>query len=108
MLLTTTNSIEGRRIVTYLGVVSGETVMGTNIFKDFFAGVRDIVGGRTKSYEGVLRDAKQEALADLSKAAVELGADAVVGIDLDYQAIGGGGDRTLLMVTASGTAVKLD
>jgi uncharacterized protein YbjQ (UPF0145 family) len=108
MLLTTTNSIEGRRIVTYLGVVSGETVMGTNIFKDFFAGVRDIVGGRTKSYEGVLRDAKQEALADLSRAAVELGADAVVGIDLDYQAIGGGGDRTLLMVTASGTAVKLD
>ncbi len=108
MIMTTTDSVEGRRIIGYLGVVSGETVMGTNIFKDFFAGVRDIVGGRTKSYEGVLNDAKQEALQDLANAAAKLGADAVVGIDLDYEAIGGGGDRTLLMVTANGTAVKLD
>ncbi|MBX3452957.1 YbjQ family protein [Ferrovibrio sp.] len=108
MIMTTTDSVEGRRIVGYLGVVSGETVMGTNIFKDFFAGVRDIVGGRTKSYEGVLNDAKQEALQDMAKHAAKLGANAIVGIDLDYEAIGGGGDRTLLMVTANGTAVKLD
>ncbi|WP_430397386.1 YbjQ family protein [Ferrovibrio sp.] len=106
MILTTTDSVEGKRITAYLGVVSGETVMGTNLFKDFFAGVRDIVGGRTKSYEGVLGDAKQEALQDLAEAAKKLGADAVVGIDLDYEAISGN-DRTLLMVTANGTAVKL-
>lgn len=106
MILTTTDSVEGKRITAYLGVVSGETVMGTNLFKDFFAGVRDIVGGRTKSYEGVLTDAKQEALEDLAEAAKKLGADAVVGIDLDYEAISGN-DRTLLMVTANGTAVKL-
>jgi len=108
MIMTTTDSVEGRRIIGYLGVVSGETVMGTNIFKDFFAGVRDIVGGRTKSYEGVLNDAKQEALQDMAKTAAKLGADAVVGIDLDYESIGGSSDRTLLMVTANGTAVKLD
>lgn len=107
MILTTTDSIEGKKITAYLGVVSGETVMGTNIFKDFFAGVRDIVGGRTKSYEGVLSDAKKEALDDLAKSAAALGADAVVGIDLDYESIGGSSDRTLLMVTANGTAVKL-
>jgi uncharacterized protein YbjQ (UPF0145 family) len=107
MILTTTDSIEGKKITAYLGVVSGETVMGTNIFKDFFAGVRDIVGGRTKSYEGVLSDAKKEALDDLAKSAAALGADAVVGIDLDYESIGGSSDRTLLMVTANGTAVKI-
>lgn len=106
MILTTTDAVEGKRVTAYLGVVSGEAVMGTNIFKDFFAGVRDIVGGRTSSYEGVLRDAKNEALADLTKAAQAVGADAVVGIDLDYQSIGGD-QRQLLMVTATGTAVKL-
>lgn len=106
MIVTTTDSIEGRNVAAYLGIVSGETVMGTNIFKDFFAGVRDIVGGRTKSYESVLRDAKQEALNDMSLAAQKLGADAVVGVDVEYSQIGGG-ERQLLMVTANGTAVKL-
>jgi uncharacterized protein YbjQ (UPF0145 family) len=106
MIITTTDSIEGRRIGQYLGVVSGQAVMGTNIFKDMFAGIRDIVGGRSGSYEKSLRAAKEEALEEMSEVAEKLGADAIVGVDLDYEHIGSG-DRSMLMVSANGTAVKL-
>lgn len=106
MILTTTESVEGKRITGYLGVVSADVVLGSNVFKDFFASVRDWVGGRVGSYEKVFAEAKQEALAELQTRAKELGADAVVGIDLDYQTIGGD-SKMLLMVAANGTAVKL-
>ena len=105
MILTTTPSLEGREIQAYLEIVSGEAVIGANIFRDLFAGIRDIVGGRTSSYEAVLRRAKADALADLDAQAQRLGADAVVGIDLDYETIGANG--SMLMVSASGTAVRL-
>ena len=106
MQITTTESIDGRRIIAYLGVVSGEAVMGTNIFRDLFAGIRDIVGGRSGSYEKELRRAKALALQAMQEEAESLGADAVVGVDLDYENIGGG-DKSMLMVSANGTAVKL-
>jgi uncharacterized protein YbjQ (UPF0145 family) len=106
MIITTTDSVEARRIVGYLGIVTGEAVMGTSVFRDFFAGIRDIVGGRSGGYENALRDAKTEALREMSEAAADLGADAIVGVDLDYEHLAGG-DRSMLMVTASGTAVKL-
>jgi uncharacterized protein YbjQ (UPF0145 family) len=105
MILSTTPTIEGRPATAYLGVVTGEAILGANIFKDLFAGIRDIVGGRSGSYEQVLRDARTQALDDLAAEAQRLGADAVVGIDLDYETVGQGG--SMLMVTASGTAVKL-
>ncbi len=104
MILTTTHSIEGARIEAYLGVVSGEAVLGANIFRDLFASIRDIVGGRSASYEKELRRAKDTALQELSERARELGADAVVGLDLDYEALAEG---SMLMVSASGTAVRL-
>jgi uncharacterized protein YbjQ (UPF0145 family) len=107
MILTTTDSVEGRKIAGYLGIVAGEAVMGTNIFRDFFAGITDILGGRSGSYEKELRKAKALALESLVEEARTLGADAVVGMDLDYQQIGGGADKQMLMVAASGTAVKL-
>jgi len=106
MILTTTQSIEGRRIVRYLGIVHGEAIVGANIFRDLFAAVRDIVGGRAGAYEHVLGDARRTALDELSAAAVKLGAGAVVAIDLDYETLGSGG--SMLMVTASGTAVVLE
>lgn len=106
MLLTTTNTVEGKRIVHYYGVVSGETIIGANIFRDFFASIRDIVGGRSSSYEQVLREAKATALKELQDEAAALGANAVIGIDLDYETVGGNG--SMLMVTASGTAVYLE
>jgi Uncharacterized conserved protein len=106
MIVTTTDSIEGRRIGSYLGIVSGEAVLGTNVFRDFFAGIRDVVGGRSGSYEKELRRAKEAALEELTEQAKDLGADAVVGVDLDYEHIGTG-ERSMLMVTANGTAVKL-
>lgn len=105
MLLTTTNTVEGKRVVHYYGVVSGETIIGANIFRDFFASIRDIVGGRSSSYEQVLREAKATALKELQDEAAALGANAV-GIDLDYETVGGNG--SMLMVTASGTAVYLE
>ena len=106
MIVTTTETIEGRRIAGYLGIVSGDAVMWTNIFRDIFAGIRDIVGGRSGSYEKELRKTKAAALDALAEEAAELGADAVVAVDLDYEVIGG--DRnTMLMVSANGTAVKL-
>lgn len=104
MLLTTTNTLETHQIKEYIGIVTGETIIGANIFKDFFAGIRDIVGGRSGSYESVLREAKDTALKEMEQQAQRLGASAVVGIDLDYETVGANGG--MLMVTASGTAVK--
>jgi uncharacterized protein YbjQ (UPF0145 family) len=106
MIVTSTESIDGSRITSYLGIVSGDAVMGTNIFKDLFASIRDIVGGRAASYENMLQEAKDTALAEMTDRAKALGADAVVAVDLDYEVIGGD-NKTLLMVTANGTAVKL-
>ena len=94
MLLTTTNTIEGKEITQYFGIVSGETIIGANVFKDFFAG----------SYESVLREAKETALKEMSDHATQLGANAVIAIDLDYETVGGSG--SMLMVTAAGTAVR--
>ncbi|AZJ33026.1 Uncharacterized conserved protein YbjQ, UPF0145 family [Tenacibaculum mesophilum] len=105
MILSTTPSIENKPAKEYLGIVTGETIIGANIFKDFFAGIRDIVGGRSGSYEKVLREAKEIALKEMEERALKLGADAVIGIDLDYETVGANGG--MLMVTASGTAVKL-
>ena len=104
MIQTTTPSVEGRTIQEYLGVVTGEAILGANIFKDLFAGVRDIVGGRSGAYEEELRKAREIAMSELAAEATSRGADAVVGIDLDYETVGQG---SMLMVTASGTAVRL-
>jgi uncharacterized protein YbjQ (UPF0145 family) len=106
MLISTTDSIEGRKIVQYLGLVSGDAVMGTNMFRDMFAGLRDIVGGRSGAYEKELKYAKQLAVEEMVEEAKELGADAIVGVDLDYEHLGGE-NRSMLMVSANGTAVKL-
>jgi uncharacterized protein YbjQ (UPF0145 family) len=105
MLMSTTTVIEGRPVREYLGIVTGEVIVGANIFKDMFASIRDIVGGRSGAYESTLRDARKTALEEASAEARALGADAVIGIDLDYEVIGQGG--SMLMVSASGTAVKL-
>jgi uncharacterized protein YbjQ (UPF0145 family) len=105
MIVTTTNSIEGKRIVAYHGIVTGQTIMGANIFRDIFASIRDIVGGRSGSYEKVLRDARDEALAELEQEARARGANAIIGVDLDYGALGSG--ESMLMVSASGTAVTV-
>lgn len=103
MLLSTTNNIEGKTITTYYGIVSGETIIGANIFKDIFAGIRDIIGGRSNSYEKVLREAKDTALKEMTEQAMRMGANAVIGIDIDYETVGSNG--SMLMVTACGTAV---
>ena len=105
MLMTTTSTVEGRPVQDYLGVVTGEVIVGANIFKDLFASVRDIVGGRSGAYENSLRDARETALKELTEEARVLRADAVIGIDLDYEVLGKEG--SMLMVSASGTAVKL-
>ncbi len=106
MIVTTTHSVEGRAIRSYLGVVSGQAVMGTNFFRDFFASITDVVGGRSGSYEKELRRAKDLALAEMMEDAEALGADAVVGVDLDYEHLGIE-KKSMLMVSANGTAVKL-
>jgi uncharacterized protein YbjQ (UPF0145 family) len=106
MIISTTDGIEGRRIAVYLGVVSGDAVMGANVFRDMFAGLRDIVGGRSGAYEKELKQAKRLALEEMVEEATELGADAIVGVDLDYEHLGSEG-RSMLMVSANGTAVKL-
>ena len=106
MIITTTDQIEGKRVTGYLGIVSGEAVVGTNIFRDLMAGIRDIVGGRSGGYEKELRQAKEAAISDMRDEARRLGADAVVGVDLDYEHLGGG-STSMLMVTANGTAVRL-
>ena len=105
MILSTTNNIDGKPVKDYLGIVTGETIIGANIVKDVFASIRDIVGGRSGSYERVLREAKDTALKEMKENAEKLNADAVIGIDLDYETVGNTGG--MLMVTASGTAVKL-
>lgn len=106
MIITTTDGIDGKTTSAYLGIVTGESIMGANIFKDLFASVRDIVGGRSAAYEDELSKAKDFALQEMEDHARSLGADAVVGVDLDYEVIGGD-QRTMLMVSANGTAVKL-
>ena len=105
MLLSTTPTIEGRRILEYKGIVTGETIVGANAIKDFMAGLRDFFGGRSGTYEKVLRNAKESAMREMEGCAAELGANAIVGIDLDYEAIGQNG--SMLMVTCSGTAVVI-
>ena len=105
MILTTTPTVEGRPIRQYLGIVTGEAILGTNVIRDFFAGIRDIVGGRSASSEKELRKGRDIALQEIEEEARRVGADAVVAIDLDYETVGQGG--TMLMVTISGTAVKL-
>ena len=105
MLITTTPNIEGKSITRYYGIVSGETIIGANIFRDFFASIRDVIGGRSNSYEEVLRKAKDSALREMEEQAMRLGANAVIGVDLDYETVGQNG--SMLMVTASGTAVFL-
>jgi uncharacterized protein YbjQ (UPF0145 family) len=108
MIVTTTSNIEGRRIVKYVGIVSGETVIGTNFFKDFFAGIRDVLGGRAGGYERTLLEGKEKALAEMKERAAEMGANAIVGVDLDYNSIGVEGGGNMLMVSASGTAVVIE
>ncbi len=105
MILTTTQSIEGRKIVEYKGIVFGEVISGVNFLKDFGASIRNIIGGRSSSYENELLSARTKALRELEDRARAMGADAVVGIDIDYEVLGEGGG--MLMVTASGTAVRL-
>lgn len=105
MIITTTPSIEGKQITQYHGLVTGEAILGANIFKDFFASIRDIIGGRSASYESELRKAKDMAMKEMIEQAQELGANAIVGIDLDYETISSGHSSNMLMVAASGTAV---
>ena len=105
MILSTTPQIEGRPIREYKGVVTGETIIGANVIKDFFAGIRDFVGGRSGSYEQVLREAKETSMREMMQRAQAMGANAVVGIDIDYETIGSNG--SMLMVATSGTAVVL-
>jgi uncharacterized protein YbjQ (UPF0145 family) len=105
MILTTTPEIDGKPVQEYLGVVAGEAIVGANLFRDLFASVRDIVGGRSGAYEEVLRDARETALQELADEAERRGANAVVGIDLDYETVGAHG--SMLMVTAAGTAVRV-
>jgi uncharacterized protein YbjQ (UPF0145 family) len=107
MIVTTTNTIDGRPIDAYLGIVTGEAILGANIFKDLFAGVRDIVGGRSGAYEKELRKARDLAIDEMQDAARQLGANAVVGVDIDYETIQVGAGGGMLMVTAAGTAVKI-
>ena len=105
MIITTTPDVEGRKVTDYLGIVTGEAIIGANIFKDLFAGIRDIVGGRAAAYEGSLRQARGEALREMATEAQERGADAVIGVDIDYEVLGKA--NGMLMVTACGTAVRL-
>jgi uncharacterized protein YbjQ (UPF0145 family) len=105
MLLTTTNQIEGQPVQQYLGIVSAETIIGANLFKDIFAGLRDLVGGRSGTYERVIAEAKEHAMNELKQKANALGANAIIGIDLDFETVGSKG--SMLMVVATGTAVKI-
>lgn len=105
MILSTTPTIEGRNILEYKGVVTGETIIGANMFKDLFAGIRDIVGGRAGAYEKVLREAKDTSMNEMMQRASQLGANAIVGIDIDYETIGQ--SNSMLMVAVSGTAVVI-
>jgi len=104
MIVTTTNTIEGRKICTYHGIVVGEAIMGANVVRDIFASITDIVGGRSGAYESKLQDARDTALRELEQRAAAFGANAVVGVDLDYEVVG----QSMLMVSASGTAVTVE
>lgn len=106
MLVSTTPTIEGKRITKYCGVIAGEAILGANIVKDLFAGIRDLVGGRSGTYERELQKAREIALQELQERAQELDANAVVGVDIDYEVLGSSG--SMLMVSASGTAVVLE
>ncbi|MFM7671261.1 MAG: YbjQ family protein [Bacteroidota bacterium] len=105
MLVTTTSTVEGRPVQEYLGVVNAQSIIGANIFKDIFAGLRDVFGGRSKTYEKVLEQAKEDAMRELVERAQALGANGILGIDLDFETVGAGG--SMLMVIATGTAVRL-
>ena len=105
MLMTTTQTLEGRPIRQYYGVVTGEVIIGANIFKDMFASIRNVVGGRAGAYESTLADAREAAMAEMGEVAAKLGANAIVGIDIDYEVLGA--DNGMLMVCVSGTAVSL-
>ena len=107
MLTTTTNTLEGKKIVSYQGLVTGEAIMGANLFKDIFAGITDIIGGRSGAYENELRKAKNIALKEMQDEAQRLGGNAVIAVDLDYETIGSGSGN-MLMVSASGTAVIIE
>lgn len=104
MIMTTTNNLEGKVINQYLGIITGEAILGANIFKDFFTGIRDIVGGRSASYEKELKEARRIAFSELEEKAFQLGANAIIGIDVDYETIGDTG--SMLMVSVTGTAVQ--
>lgn len=106
MIITTTNSVQDREVTEYKGIVFGEVITGINMFKDMGAGLRNMFGGRSKGYEDELTKAREEAIAEMSDRAAKLGADAVVGMKMDYEVLGS--DNGMLMVTCSGTAVKLD
>ena len=106
MLVTTTATLQDRKIVEYKGVVAGEAILGANIFKDLFAGIRDIVGGRSAAYEEELRNAKNMAMQEMVQQARDVGANAVIGVDLDYETVGQGG--SMLMVAVAGTAVIVE
>ena len=103
MITTTTHNVEGRQIKEYLGIVTGEAIMGANVFRDFIAGITDLVGGRSGTYESKLADGRETALNEMQQLAQQRGANAVVGVDIDYEVIG----DSMLMVSASGTAVKV-
>ena len=106
MLVTTTHNVEGKRILEYKGLVAGEAILGANLFRDLFASIRDIVGGRAGSYEKVLSDARKTAVSEMTDKAAQLGANAVIGVDIDYETVGTNG--SMLMVTAAGTAVRIE
>ena len=108
MLVVTTSTLQGKNISQYLGIVSGEAILGANIFKDFFAGIRDIVGGRSASYEGELRKAKDLAIEEMCEQARQMGANAVIAVDLDYETIQVQDGGSMLMVSVSGTAVAIE
>ena len=107
MIVSTTTAIDGSPVSEYVGVVTGEAVLGTNIFRDLFAGLQDITGGRSAGYERSLREARETATGEMVAEAEQMGADAVIGVDVDYESIQGGQGGNMLMVSASGTAVKL-
>ncbi len=105
MIVTTTHNVEGRPVREYLGIINAQSIIGANIFKDILGGLRDVFGGRSKTYEKVIEQAKEDALRELAEKAQLVGANAIIGVDLDFETIGGSG--SMLMVIASGTAVRL-
>ncbi|MBE9109603.1 heavy metal-binding domain-containing protein [Nodosilinea sp. LEGE 07298] len=107
MILTTGPNVDGRQVIEYCGLVNGEAILGANIFKDFFAGIRDVVGGRSGAYEHSLRQARNTAIKEMMQAAKEMGADAIIAIDIDYESLEINNGGNMLMVAASGTAVRL-